>query len=256
MDIAGKAAIVTGSSSVTGIGAECAKALAARGCNVLINYVSNEAGAEETAALCGAEGVETMIFRADVSKDADCRAMVAAAVDRWGRLDVLVNNAATTKPIPQADLEALDADEFLRIYSVNVVGNFQMTRAAAPHLRATGDAAVVNISSIGAFLGNGSSMAYAASKGALNTMTISMARVLAPEVRVNAICPGGLLGNWTEKIMTPEGYQRRVQEAETEFPLHKAVWPVDVAGTALWLITEATTISGEAIRMDVGQHLK
>jgi len=256
MDLKGKAAIVTGSSSVTGIGAECAKALAAAGCNVLINYVNNEAGAEETAALCAAEGVETMTFRGDVARDADCRAMVAAAVERWGRLDVLVNNAATTKPVPQADLEGLDAEEFLRIYSVNVVGNFQMTRAAAPHLRATGDAAVVNISSIGAFLGNGSSMAYSASKGALNTMTISLARVLAPEVRVNAICPGGLLGNWTAKIMTPEGYQRRVQEAENDYPLGKAVWPVDVARTALWLITEATTVSGEAIRMDVGQHLK
>lgn len=256
MDIAGRAAVVTGSSSVTGIGAECARALASRGCNVLINYMTNQAGAEETAALCAAEGVETLTFRADVARDADCRAMVAAAVDRWGRLDVLVNNAATTRPIPQADLEALDAEEFLRIYSVNVVGNFQMTRAAAPYLRAAGDAAVVNISSIGAFLGNGSSMAYAASKGALNTLTIAMARVLAPEVRVNAICPGGLLGSWTEKIMTPEGYQRRVRETETDYPLARAVWPVDVARTALWLITEAATLSGEAIRMDVGQHLK
>ncbi len=256
MDIAGKAAIVTGSSSVTGIGAECAKALSSRGCNVLINYLSNQDGAEETAALCAANGVETLTVQGDVSNDADCRAMVAAAIDKWGRLDVLVNNAATTKPVPQADLEGLDAEEFLRIYSVNVVGNFQMTRAAAPHLRATGDAAVVNISSIGAFLGNGSSMAYSASKGALNTMTISLARVLAPEVRVNAVCPGGLLGNWTAKIMTPEGYQRRVREAETEFPLGKAVWPIDVAETVLWLITEATTITGEAIRMDVGQHLK
>lgn len=256
MDLAGKAAIVTGSSSVTGIGAECAKALASRGCNVLINYVTNEQGAEDTAALCAENGVETLTFRADVSNDADCRAMAAAAVGKWGRLDVLVNNAATTRTIPQADLEALDAEEFLRIYSVNVVGNFQMTRAAAPHLRATGDAAVVNISSIGAFLGNGSSMAYSASKGALNTLTISLARVLAPEVRVNAICPGGLLGNWTSKIMTPEGYQRRVEQAESDYPLGRAVWPVDVAQTALWLITEATTMSGEAIRMDVGQHLK
>jgi len=256
MDIAGKAAVVTGSSSMTGIGAECAKALAEGGCNVLINYVSNEQGAEETAAQCAAYGVETVTFRADVTNDADCRAMIAAAVDKWGRLDVLVNNAATTKPVPQADLEGLDAEEFLRIYSVNVVGNFQMTRAAAPHLRATGDAAVVNISSIGAFMGNGSSMAYSASKGALNTMTVSLARVLAPEVRVNAICPGGLLGNWTSKIMTPESYQRRVQQAETDYPLGKAVWPIDVARTALWLITEATTMTGEAIRMDVGQHLK
>ena len=182
--------------------------------------------------------------------------MAQQAVDRWGRLDLLVNNAATTKPIPQNDLEALTGDEFHRIYSVNVVGTFQMTRAAAPALRETGNAAVVNISSIGAWRGNGSSMAYSASKGALNTMTISLARVLAPEIRVNAICPGGLLGNWTRKIMTEEVYQRRVQEAETDFPLQRAVWPKDVARLAVWLCEDANTMTGEAFRMDSGQHLR
>lgn len=256
MELAGKAAVVTGSSSVTGIGAECAQALAAAGCNVLINYVTNEDGAETTAALCAAHGVETLTFRADVTEDAACRAMIDAAVAKWGRLDVLVNNAATTKPVPQADLEGLDADEFLRIYDLNVIANFQMTRAAAPHLTATGDAAVVNVSSIGAFLGGGSSMAYAVSKGALNTMTISLARVLAPKVRVNAVCPGGLLGNWTSKILTPEGYQRRVQQAETDYPLGKAVWPTDVSNAVMWLISDATTLTGEIVRLDVGQHLK
>jgi 3-oxoacyl-[acyl-carrier protein] reductase len=181
--------------------------------------------------------------------------MVRAAVDRWGRLDILINNAATTKTIPQHDLEALTAEEFHRTYDTNVVGNFQMTRAAAPHLKASGNGSVVNISSIGAFRGNGSSIAYGASKGALNTLTISLARVLAPEVRVNAICPGGLLGNWTRKIMTEEGYQRRVQEAETDYPLRRAVWPQDVARLAVWLCEDANTMTGEAFRMDSGQHL-
>jgi len=167
----------------------------------------------------------------------------------------LVNNAATTKPVPQSDLDALTAEEFLRIYSVNVVGTFQMTRASAPFLRLSGDAAVVNISSIGAWKGNGSSMAYSASKGALNTLTISLARQLAPEIRVNAVCPGGLLGNWTRKIMTEEAYQKRVEEAETKFPLQKAVMPTDVAKVALWLIEEAGLMTGEAFRMDAGQHL-
>jgi 3-oxoacyl-[acyl-carrier protein] reductase len=255
MDLKGRTAIISGSSSVTGIGAETAQALAAKGCNVVINYVSNEEGAEATAAACASHGAETMTVMADVSKDEDCRRMAQAAMDRWGRLDILVNNAATTKPVPQNDLEGLTGDEFLRIYSVNVVGTFQMTRAAAPYLRKAGDASVVNISSIGAFKGNGSSMAYSASKGALNTLTISLARVLAPEVRVNAICPGGLLGNWTRKIMTEEGYQRRVQEAETDFPLKRAVWPKDVARLAAWLCEDANTMTGEAFRMDSGQHL-
>lgn len=256
MELKGRTAIVTGSSSLTGIGAETARALAAKGCDVVINYVSNEDGAASTAQACAEHGVDTLIVRGDVSQDADCRHLVQQAVDRWGKVDILVNNAATTKPVPQDDLEGLDAEEFHRIYDVNVVGTFQMTRAAASALRETGNGAVVNISSIGAFVGNGSSMAYAASKGALNTLTLSLARVLAPDIRVNAICPGGLLGNWTRKIMSEEGYQRRVQEAETDFPLQKAVWPQDVARMAVWLCEDANTITGEAFRMDSGQHLK
>ena len=255
MDLKGRAAIVTGSSSVTGIGAETVQALAGRGCNVVINYVSNEQGAKDTAAACARSGVDTLIVQGDVSKDEDCRRMVATAMERWGRLDILVNNAATTRTIPQADLEALSGEEFHRIYDINVVGTFQMTRAASVPLKVSGNGAVVNISSIGAWRGNGSSMAYSASKGALNTLTISLARVLAPEVRVNAICPGGLLGSWTRKIMTEEGYQRRVQEAETDYPLHRAVWPQDVARLAVWLCEDANTMTGEAFRMDSGQHL-
>ncbi len=255
MNVKGGAAIVTGSSSVTGIGAMTARGLAERGCNVVINYTQNEEGAEETAALCRAHGVETLICKADVSNDDDCRRMTGAALDKWGRIIALVNNAATTKPIKQSDLEALSGEEFHRIYAVNVVGPFQMSRAAGAAMKEAGEGAIVNISSVGAWRAGGSSMAYCASKGALNTMTISLARVLAPEVRVNAICPGGLLGNWTRKILTEEGYQRRVEDAETKYPLHRPVLPEDVAEMALFLITGAGTMTGEAIRMDVGQHL-
>ena len=255
MNISGRAAIVTGSSSVIGIGAETAKLIASKGCNVLVNYVSNLDGAEETVAACRAYGVDSFSVKGDVSKDEDCRSMVKAAIERWKQLDILVNNAAVTKTVAQDDLEGLSAQDFHDIFAVNVIGNFQMTRAAAPYLTDSGDAAVVNISSIGAFKGNGSCMAYSASKGALNTLTISLARQLAPEVRVNAICPGGLLGNWTKKIMDDEAYQRRVQAAETEYPLRKAVMPIDVAKVALWLIEDAALMTGEAFRMDAGQHL-
>jgi len=130
-----------------------------------------------------------------------------------------------------------------------------MCRAAAPHLKATGDAAIVNISSIGAMRGAGSSIAYAASKGALNTLTISMARALAPQVRVNALCPGGLLGSWTRKIMTDEQYEARVRQANTEFPLRRGIWPIDVARAALFLIEHAVAMTGECLRMDAGEHL-
>jgi 3-oxoacyl-[acyl-carrier protein] reductase len=255
LDIKGKAAIVTGASSDDGIGAECAKILASRGCNVVVNYATNKDGAEKVVAECKAAGADAIAVQADVSKDEDCKRLVQAAVDRWGRLDVLVNNAATTKPIPHKRMDLLDAAEFERVFSVNVIGNYQMTRAAAPHLKASGDAAVVNISSVGAFRAGGSSMAYTASKGALNTLTLSTARALAPEVRVNALCPGGMLGAWTRKILTEEQYQDRLEKSKTEYPLHKGIWPRDVAVAALFLVEGATTMTGECIRMDCGQHL-
>ncbi len=255
MDIKGKVAIVSGSSSGTGVGGETAKLLASRGCNVVVNYASNKAGAEEAVAACKAAGADAFAFKADVANDTDCRNLAAAAIDRWGKIDILVNNAAVTRAIPDRDLEALNADEFHRIFSTNLVGCFQMTRAVAPRLRATGNAAVVNISSVAGLTGGGSSIAYAASKAALNTLTLSFARVLAPEVRVNAICPGGLLGNWTRKILSEEAYEAKVRGQESEFPLRRAVWPVDVANTALWLIEGASTMTGELIRMDCGKHL-
>ncbi|MEE8283932.1 MAG: SDR family oxidoreductase, partial [Alphaproteobacteria bacterium] len=217
---------------------------------------SNEQGAKETAAACEALGAETLIFQGSVAEDMSCRAMVQAAMDQWGRLDALVNNAATTKPIKHVNMDQLDGDEFIRIYKVNVIGAYQMIRAATPHLKASGDGAVVNISSTAVFRASGSSIAYCASKGALNNITISLARVLAPEVRINAVCPGGLLGNWTRNILTEEEYQQRVDQAADDYLLRKAIWPVDVANTALWLIEGATHMTGEAVRMDVGRHLQ
>jgi 3-oxoacyl-[acyl-carrier protein] reductase len=255
LDIKGKAAIVTGASSDDGIGAECAKILASRGCNVVVNYATNKAGGEKVAAECKKSGVDAIAVQGDVSKDEDCKQLVQAALDRWKRLDVLINNAATTKPIPHKRMDLLDAAEFERVFSVNVIGNYQMCRAAGPHLKASGDAAIVNISSVGAFRAGGSSMAYVSSKGALNTLTLSMARALAPEVRVNALCPGGMLGHWTRVILTEEQYQQRLEAAKTDYPLKRGIWPVDVARAALFLVEVATVMTGECIRMDCGQHL-
>jgi NAD(P)-dependent dehydrogenase (short-subunit alcohol dehydrogenase family) len=255
LDIKGKAAIVTGASSDDGIGSECAKILASRGCNVIVNYATNKAGGEKIVAACKAAGANATAVQGDVAKDEDCKRLVQAALDTWGRLDVLVNNAATTKPIPHRRMDLLDAAEFQRIFGVNVIGTYQMTRAAAPHLKTSGDAAIVNISSVGAMRAGGSSMAYTASKAAINNLTLSMARALAPEVRVNALCPGGMLGAWTRKILTEKQYEERVERAKTEFPLKRGIWPVDVAVAALFLVEGATTMTGECIRMDCGQHL-
>ena len=123
MNISGRAAIVTGSSSVIGIGAETAKLIASKGCNVLVNYVSNLDGAEETVAACRAYGVDSFSVKGDVSKDEDCRSMVKAAIERWKQLDILVNNAAVTKTVAQDDLEGLSAQDFHDIFAVNVIGN-------------------------------------------------------------------------------------------------------------------------------------
>ncbi len=255
MNIKGKAAIVTGSSSPEGIGGEAAKLLASRGCNVVVNYAGNSAGAEQVAADCRAFGVKAIVVKGNVAEDADCVNMVAEAIKAFGRLDILINNAATTKPIKHKDMHLLDRAEFERIFAVNVIGNYQMCRAAAPHLKANGDGAIVNISSVGAFRAGGSSMAYCASKAAVNNLTLSMARALAPEVRVNALCPGGLFGPWTNKILNEKAYQARVEAAKDEYPLGKGLWPKDVAEAALSLIEGFGTMTGEAIRMDAGQHL-
>jgi 3-oxoacyl-[acyl-carrier protein] reductase len=254
MNLQSKVAIVTGSSS-DGIGGETAQLLARKGCNVIVNYLNNLQGAVEVAEACRAAGVEAHAVQGDVSKDEDCRRLVSTAIEHFDRLDILVNNAATTRPISHSQLDLLDAAEFERIFALNVVGNYQMTRAASEHLRATGDAAVVNISSVAAFSGKGSSIAYVASKAALNAMTMSLARVLAPAVRVNAVCPGALLGSWTKKILSEQEYARRLEAAEKEFPLGRGVWPSDVAETVVWLVEGATAITGECIRMDSGKHL-
>ena len=255
MELKGKAAVVTGASSDEGIGSECAKILASRGCNVVVNYATNKVGGEKIAEACRAAGADAIAVQGDVSKNEDCERLVKACIDKWGRLDVLINNAATTKPIPHKRMDLLDAGEFQRIFAVNVIGTYQMTRAAAPHLRATGDAAIVNVSSVGAMRAGGSSMAYTASKAAINNLTLSTARALAPEVRVNALCPGGMLGAWTRKILTEEQYEQRLAQAKTQYPLKRGIWPRDVAVAALFLVEGATTMTGEAIRMDCGQHL-
>ncbi|HMS59545.1 MAG TPA: SDR family oxidoreductase [Tepidiformaceae bacterium] len=253
MDIKGGVVIVTGSA--TGVGAACAKLLASKGCNVVINYTKSEAEAKETAAACEALGVETLLVQADVSKDEDCRRMVQETMDRWGRVDGLINNAGTTQFVNHANLDGLSADDFLRIYSVNVVGPFQMTRAVTPHMKAAGRGAVVNISSIAGVMGLGSSVAYTASKGALNTMTLSLARALGPEIRVNTVCPGFIQGRWLRGGMGDDAYEAAVAAQERNTPLRKAGTPEDMAQAAVWFVEGADLITGEFLIVDAGSHL-
>jgi len=243
-----KVAVVTGSAS--GIGAATAVELSKRGWKVAINYSKSEAEAKKVAAQCK----DAIVVRADVGEDAECRKLAKAALDKWGRIDALVNNAGTTKFVKHADLEGLSADDFLRIYKLNVVGPFQMVRACAAALKAQ-KGAVVNISSVASLLGTGSSVAYAASKSALNAMTYSLARSLGPEVRVNAVCPGYVDTPWQHNALGMEGASKAAQHYAGMVPLKDYARPEDLAETICWLIEGARQVTGETIFVDGGMHI-
>ena len=250
MNLENAAAIVTGSSS--GVGAATARLLASRGCNIVINYSRSADAAEAVAAECRDLGAEALVCQANVANDEDCRRMVDSATDKWGRLDVVVNNAGTTKFVDHANLAGLDKQDFFDIYGVNVVGPYQMVRAAESALRKSGDAAVVNVSSIAGVKGVGSSIAYAASKGALITMTKSLARVLGPEIRVNTVCPGFIDGEWLKEGLGEENYERVKQAAVSRAPLKRVCTPESVAESIMSFIESHSIITGEHIVLDGG----
>ena len=253
MDMQNGVAIVTGSSS--GVGAACARQLAELGAHVVINYSRNREGAEATEAACREFGAETLVVQADVSNDDQCHALARAAEDRWGRIDALINNAGTTKFVAHPDLDGLSSEDFLNIYAVNTVGPFMMTRAVVPAMQRGQRGSIVNVSSIAGVMGVGSSIAYAASKGALNTMTLSLARALGPHIRVNTICPGFIQGDWLRGGLGDEAYEaskRRVQETS---PLQVASSPDDIAAGVLYFVTGADVVTGETLIMDGGSHL-
>ena len=252
-----KVCVVTGSSS--GIGAATARLYAERGWNVVINYSREAAPAEAVATECRALGqafgAEVLVCQANVAEDADCRALAAAVMAKWGRCDVLVNNAGTTKFVHARNLDGLDAEDFQRIYAVNVVGAFQMVRALEPMLRQSPSAAVVNMSSIASVTGMGSSVAYAASKGALNTLTMALARALGPAIRVNAIGPGLVETPWLQNGMGAERYAASVAGYKARAALAEIIQPEDVARAAWYLGVDATKTTGEFLAVDAGAKL-
>jgi 3-oxoacyl-[acyl-carrier protein] reductase len=253
VDVRGKAAIVTGSA--TGMGRSTALMLAELGCNVVVNYTRSEQEARDTAAEVEKRGAQALLLRADVSSDADCRRMVQATLDRWGRLDALVNNAGTTYFVPHRDLEALTDEMWDRTFAVNVKGAFFMCRAAAEPLRATGQGAIVNVSSTAGIRAGGSSIPYAASKAALNNLTISLARVLAPEVRVNCVAPGFIDTRWLA-----QGYGDRfdaMREAQKQTtPLRDAGRPEHMAQAVVSMIAGMDWVTGQTIVVDGGNIIR
>lgn len=257
--------LVTGAA--TGIGAATALRFAQDGWAVAINNFddSTRAAAEAVAAQCRDAGVQTLVVDADVGDDAACRRMANAVGAKWGRLDALVNSAGTTRVIPHGDLEAIDAVEFERIYRVNLIGMFQMTRAAAPLLRerpvsaasaasaaSAMAASVVNISSLASLNGTGSSIAYAASKGAVNALTLSLARNLAPHVRVNAIAPGMVDDGLLRRVLGDEAYGRVVEGMRENSPLKRVSQPCEIAELAWFLAARAPAMTGQVLAIENG----
>jgi 3-oxoacyl-[acyl-carrier protein] reductase len=247
----GGVAIVTGGG--TGIGAAVVRRLAERGVRSVINYAHSR---DEAEALAAELGDMAVAVQADIVEDAQCRTLVQAAMNAWGRIDFLVNNAGRTKFANHEDLEALEAEDFLDIYRLNTVAPFQMIRAAAPALRASDMGAVVNVASVAGVFGVGSSVAYAASKGALVTMTKSLARVLAPAIRINAVAPGYVGTGWFEKRLGEEGFARLNQRIAAATPMNLAANADDIAGPIAMLLDPASrAITGETLLIDAGAHL-
>ena len=253
MNLKGTVCIVTGSA--TGTGAACAIQLARKGARVVINYTKSVKDAQETLEKCKAAGTDAIVVQGDVAVDADCRKLAQAALDKWGRIDGLVNNAGITKFAAAADLDALTAEDFQRIYAVNVIGPYQMIRACVPAMKRQAAASIVNVSSISGVMGIGSSTAYVASKGALNAMTLALARSLAPGIRVNAVCPGLIETRWHLSRFSEEDYAKFKANYEKTVPLAKAASADDVAEVAVWLLEGAAQVTGETILVDGGLHL-
>jgi 3-oxoacyl-[acyl-carrier protein] reductase len=253
MEIRDRVAIVTGSA--TGMGRATALLLAEQGCHVVVNYTRSDEEARQTAAEVEARGVRALLVRADVSADEQCRALVEQTVTELGRLDVLVNNAGATFFVPHDDLDALTEEMWDRIYAVNVKGTFFMSRAAGAAMRAGAGGCIVNVSSTASLKGGGSSIPYAASKAAINVLTMSLARVLAPSVRVNCVAPGFIDTRWLREGYG-ENFETLREARRRTTPLADAGQPEHMAQTVLAVITGMDWVTGQTIVADGGHSLR
>ncbi len=247
----GHVAIVTGGG--TGIGAATVRRLAARGVRCVINYANSR---DEAEALAAEVGEGAIAVQADIVEDSACRALAQAAITAFGRIDYLVNNAGRTRFANHENLDALEAEDFVDLYRLNTVAAFQMIRACAPAMREAGAGAVVNVASVAGIHGHGSSVAYAASKGALITLTYSLARALAPTIRVNAVAPGYVGTGWFEKRLGAEGFAALNAKIAAGLPADFAPMADDIAAPIVSLLDPALrVVTGEVWRLDGGAHL-
>ncbi len=249
MDVAGRAALVTGGA--TGVGRATALALAGLGCNVAVNYSRSRAEAEETVAEVRRAGVNGVAIQADVARDADCRRLVSETTRELGGLHVLVQSAGVTSFIPHGELDRVGDDDWNRILEVNLKGPFQCARAAREPMLEAGGGAIVNVSSIAGIAGVGSSIPYCASKAALNNLTITLARALAPKIRVNAVAPGFITGRWLSGGLGA-AYEPVKKAMESRAPLARVCDPEDVAAAILGFVTGSDLVTGQVLVVDGG----
>lgn len=244
-------ALITGASS--GIGRATALHLAGQGYALLIHHRDSSEAAEAVAQEACRRGGEALVAGGDVACDEVARRLVQLAVERWGRLDALVNNAATTTFLEADQWDRMEPDQWQRIFAVNATGPYLMARASAGWLRQA-RGAVVNISSTSGLSGLGSCPAYAASKAALNNLTLSLARALAPEVRVNAVLPGFVDTRWVQQGLGSR-YPRARRRVEQSTPLGAVVQPEQVAEVVASLLQGMSQVTGQLLVVDGGFHL-
>jgi 3-oxoacyl-[acyl-carrier protein] reductase len=242
-------ALVTGAS--TGIGRSAVVALAAAGYDVAINYSSSEAAARETARLAEEKGARTLLVKCDVSDEGGVRAMMKTIEEAFGHLDVLVNNAGTTAPWKPKDLESLDLGDWDRVFAVNVRGLFQVTRAALPLLRKGSNPCIVNTASIVGLRPGPQPLPYAASKAAVVNLTKTLAWNLGPDIRVNAVAPGWMEGDWMQRMLKDK-YDDLMGKRAKATPLRRCVTADDVAETMMSLVQSNRFVTGEVIVIDGG----
>ena len=241
-----KTALITGGA--TGMGRAIALRLAKEGVDVAINYSRSEKEALETKSEAEALGVKSIICKADVADDDQVRGMVNKTIEEFGRLDILVNSAGVTYYVDQDDLEGMKDEYWDHIMGVNVKGIFHCCRAAATELKKR-KGCIVNITSVGGMTGMGSSIAYAASKAAAISVNKSLARVMAPDVRVNGIAPGIIMTRWVE------GREEHVKRYADATPLKRLGQPEDVSEVAYSLIANMNFVTGQNIVVDGGAFI-
>ena len=243
-----KAALVTGGA--TGIGRSAVLALARAGFDVALNYSSSEAAARETAREAEGLGARMLLVRCDVSDERGVRAMLQSVEKEFQRLDVLINNAGTTAAWKPRDLETLSLEEWDRVFSVNVRGLFQVTRAAVPLLKKS-QGCVVNTASIVGLRPGPQPLPYAASKAAVVNLTKTLAWNLGPQIRVNAVAPGWMEGDWMKRMLQ-DRYDELMSKRAKATPLRRVVTADDVAETMMSLIQSNRFVTGEVVVIDGG----